>query len=108
MHRFEYKKNHRSFRFSLTLLLFGLILLLFLYGVNTLSDSNVSRQKDSLEKVLSRSITYCYSVEGVYPESLEYLKEHYGLTYNEELFFVDYRTTGSNLLPDVTIIERKD
>jgi hypothetical protein len=46
-------------------------------------------------------------VEGKYPESLDYLKEHYGLTYNEDLFFVDYRVSGSNILPDVTIIERK-
>lgn len=108
MHRFEFHKNHRSYRFAFVSLLFALLLLLFLYGVDTLSDSNLERQKDALEKALTQSITYCYSVEGIYPEDLNYLKEHYGLTYNEELFFVDYRTTGANLLPDVTIIERKD
>ena len=53
-------------------------------------------------------ICHCYSVEGVYPESLEYLKENYGLTYNEDLFYVDYRTTGANLIPDVTIIEKRN
>ena len=39
---------------------------------------------------------------------LEYLKENYGLTYNEDLFYVDYRTTGANLMPDVTIIEKRN
>ncbi len=53
-----------------------------------------------------RSITHCYAVEGTYPSSLEYLKENYGLTYDETVFFVDYQTIGSNILPDVTIIER--
>ena len=37
---------------------------------------------------------------------LEYLKEHYGLIYNEDLFFVDYRLQGANIFPDVTIIPR--
>ena len=41
-------------------------------------------------------------------ELLEYLKENYGLTYNEDLFYVDYRTTGANLIPDVTIIEKRN
>lgn len=108
MHRFEYKKHHRSYRFLLTILLFLLIIWFFLQGITRLSDGTVHRQKEALEQALNHCISYCYSVEGTYPESLEYLKEHYGLTYNEELFFVDYRMTGANLMPDVTIIERKD
>ena len=45
-------------------------------------------------------------MEGSYPESLDYLKEHYGLTYDDHYFFVDYHAAGANLFPDVTIIER--
>ena len=63
-------------------------------------------QKESLESALIRNITYCYAVEGSYPESLDYLKEHYGLTYDEDRFFVDYQVIGANILPDVTIIEK--
>lgn len=51
-------------------------------------------------------IVYCYATEGTYPESLEDLKAHYGLTYDEDLFFVDYQTVGANIYPDVTIIEK--
>ena len=47
-------------------------------------------------------------MEGSYPESLEYLKEHYGITYDEDRFFVDYKIVGTNILPDVTIIEKGD
>ena len=63
-------------------------------------------QKESLERALNRSIVYCYATEGTYPESLEDLKAHYGLTYDEDLFFVDYQTVGANIYPDVTIIEK--
>ena len=41
-----------------------------------------------------------------YPPSLEYIKEHYGLFYNEELFYIDYQPIGSNIMPDVTILDR--
>ena len=47
-------------------------------------------------------------MEGTYPQSLDYLKEYYGLMYDEDLFFVDYQVMGSNILPDVTIIEKGD
>ena len=53
-----------------------------------------------------RAALTCYAVEGAYPQSLDYLKTNYGITYNEDLFFVDYRISGANIFPDVTIIER--
>ena len=36
-----------------------------------------------------------------------YLTDHYGLTYNSDYYYIDYQYIGSNLRPDVTIIERK-
>ena len=39
-----------------------------------------------------------------YPESLSYLEEHYGITYDKENYVVDYEIIGSNILPDVTVI----
>ena len=48
----------------------------------------------------------CYSIEGAYPESLEYMEEHYGLTYDKDVFFVDYQPIAGNLYPDYTVIKR--
>ena len=108
MNRFGYgRQSHRTSRFVLSVCVFLFIFFLFIQGISSLSTGTKKRQKESLENALMRNITYCYPVEGKYPESLDYLKEHYGLTYNEDLFFVDYRVSGSNILPDVTIIERK-
>ena len=57
-----------------------------------------------LETALQRSVIQCYAVEGTYPPSLDYIKTHYGLTYDKDLFFVDYQPVGSNMRPEVTII----
>lgn len=86
---------------------FLLLLVLFLGGVRNISDATLARQQESLETALSRSISQCYAVEGVYPPDLEYLKLHYGLTYDESAFFVDYVSYGGNLRPEVTVLRRK-
>lgn len=108
MNRFGYQKQSRHTpKFMLSIAVFLLIFFLFLQGISSLSVSTRKRQKESLENAIMRNVTYCYTVEGAYPESLDYLKENYGLTYDEDLFFVDYRIAGSNILPDVTIIEKE-
>ncbi len=87
---------------------FAAILLVFLLSLESMSDSTARRQRESLEKALNRCVTYCYAVEGAYPESLAYMKEYYGLSYDEGRFFVDYRYQGGNILPDITILEKED
>ena len=107
MYRFQItpqRKYGKKLWFSL--FLFILLILLFSLGTSSLSENTVRRQKDSLTQALNRDITYCYATTGQYPESLEAIKKDYGLIYDDSLFFVDYRTQGSNIYPEVTIIER--
>ena len=108
MNRFEQK--HISFGrrllFLLPVLAFLILFVLFLQGIGSVSESTLSKQQESLETALERSISQCYAVEGSYPPSLEYLEQHYGLLYDEDSFFVDYEYYGSNLLPEVTVLRR--
>lgn len=87
------------------LLLFAVVLVVFLVGINNMNTSSNDHQRETLETALNRDIVYCYATEGSYPADLEYIKEHYGLIYNESRFFVGYRLMGANIYPDVTIIE---
>ncbi len=80
------------------------VIAIFLSGVNYVSRSSLDGQQESLEKAISRDVAQCYAVEGTYPPNMDYLINHYGLTYNEELFYVDYQPIGSNIYPDITII----
>ncbi len=108
MNRFEQK--HISFGrrllFLLPVLAFLILFVLFIQGVSSVSESTLSKQQESLETALERSISQCYAVEGSYPPSLEYLKQHYGLLYDEDSFLIDYEYYGSNLLPEVTVLRR--
>lgn len=106
--RFERNTHAPLTRLPVLLSLAALICLFFLFykGILSVSATTLEKQQESLENALSRSITQCYAVEGTYPPSLSYLEEHYGLTYNKELFYVDYRPIGSNIMPDVTVLSR--
>lgn len=107
--RFITKRDHFSRLPHIRIIYFicPLFLIVFLLSLSSIQESTLEKQQESLESALIRDITHCYAVEGFYPPSLSYIEEHYGLTYDKELFFVDYRPVGSNMRPDVTIILRK-
>lgn len=107
--RFERNSNRISLSklpALLSLAAFVVLFVLFCGGIRSVSDTTLEKQKESLSTALQRSIVQCYAVEGAYPPDLDYIKEHYGLTYDEDLFYVDYQPIGSNIMPDVTILAR--
>ena len=92
MNRFEQKSMSfgRKLVYLLPILAFLVLFVLFLQGIGSVSESTLTKQQESLETALGRSISQCYAVEGCYPPSLEYLEQHYGLLYDKNSFFVDY------------------
>ena len=85
MNRFEKPSILRKIqKLSLPLLGFILLFIVFIKGIASVSETTIDKQKESLTTALNRSITQCYAVEGTYPPSLEYIENHYGLTYNPD------------------------
>ena len=78
----------------------------FLDGTHIHTEKRWTKKASrTLQTAVTRSVTCCYE-EGSYPESLDYLKEHYGLHYDESKYFVDYQPIGSNIMPDITIMRK--
>ena len=101
------KNQHRQPRFLLLSLLLA-CLLLSAAAAAFRSEDRADRQRgeQALYDALERDISTCYALEGFYPPDLEYLKEHYGLTYDESSFVVEYQPVAGNIRPDVTILEK--
>lgn len=108
MFRFKEKNGIRQYAtgIRISILVFVLFFFFFINALRGLSKDTIDRQEQSLTLAINRAIVSCYSVEGTYPPSLDYLLDHYGITYNRDLFFVDYQAIGSNIYPDVTIIRK--
>ncbi len=86
---------------------FVLIVALFFAGVNKISGTSDAQAYESLQTALRRNMTHCYAIEGQYPPSLEYMEEHYGLSYDKDKYYIDYQVMASNIMPNVTIIKRE-
>lgn len=57
----------------------------------------------AIRTAVQRGALQCYVVEGVYPPSLTYLEENYGLQVNTEDYYVTYDAFASNLPPTVIV-----
>lgn len=83
---------------------FVAIVVFFIIGIRSVSESTREKQKESLETALAHSIAQCYAVEGHYPSTLSYITDHYGLTYDSDSFIVNYTYYGGNLYPETSVI----
>lgn len=106
MKLFFVNKEKKYFGIFISAIILMLLLIAFSMFAHSVNDTNRLHEKDILQNALDRSITQCYALEGAYPPNVDYLIEHYGLTYDESIYFIDYQYIGANLRPDTTIIER--
>ena len=63
-------------------------------------------ETESVREAVKNAALTCYAVEGAYPDTLEYLKENYQLSYNEDLYYITYDAFASNRIPDIYVTER--
>lgn len=83
------------------------ILLCFLLALTRLDQGRQAEGALQLESAVRRCAVSCYAQEGFYPPDLVYLKENYALQYDETHYTVHYEAVASNLMPDITVVERQ-
>ena len=77
---------------------------LFCAGVDALSQSARGEELNAVYRAVSRAAVHCYALEGAYPEDLDYLEAHYGLSVDEDRFAVHYTCFASNIMPDIDVV----
>ena len=87
-------------------MLVAALLLCFAVSVSRLDQGPRDVDKQQLETALRRASAACYAAEGIYPPDLEYMQKHYGIRINEEEYTVIYQMIASNLMPDITVLEK--
>ena len=83
------------------------MLLWFFTATAQLGTGQSEEGRQQLETALRRSAVACYAAEGIYPPTLEYLCEHYGIQIDEDRYYVFYEIFAENLMPDITVLERE-
>lgn len=82
------------------------VLLCFASALENLENGTNAEGLRQLEEVLRKGCAACYAVEGAYPPDLEYLQEHYGVRVDDGKYTVHYNAFASNLMPDITVLEK--
>ena len=77
----------------------------FVLALLTMTHRDATREKETLQQAIEQDITAYYAREGYYPSGVEELKELYGLTYDEERYYVAYELRGANIRPYIMIID---
>lgn len=95
-------RKHRGTLISC--LLFALVIFLFVLLFSSVSEKSQDEQQEVLLNALRRASVSCYAIEGRYPDSLDYLKENYGITYDDEKFIVQYDAFASNVFPSISVL----
>lgn len=79
----------------------------FCLSVAELGRSSQEEGIRVLDRSLRRTAVACYAAEGFYPPDVAYMQTHYGLQYDEERYYVHYEIFASNLMPDITVVEKE-
>ena len=87
----------------MTVLFFLAVLAVTLLGLSDARRAVHSGGLRAAAEAVRRAAVTCYAIEGAYPQSYEYLKEHYGVRVDERLYAVEYSVFASNIMPDIAV-----
>lgn len=87
-----------------SVLLFVAVAAAILTGVLKISRRADEEGAETLRNGIRRASVQCYAIEGRYPPSVQYLKDHYGIQIDEERYSVFYDGFASNVMPDITVV----
>ena len=86
-----------------------LLMALLLGGVymviSRVSTAQSGAQTQFVQDAVRNAALTCYAVEGAYPENVEYLRENYGLAYDQNRYMVSYDAAMGNMVPVIYVTE---
>jgi len=102
------RRNRKGFIRAVAIILaLALAAICFFAAVSSLDEGQGEEGRQQLENALRRAALACYAAEGVYPPTLDYLAEHYGVQIDNERYAVFYEVFASNLMPEITVLEKE-
>ncbi|MDE5860486.1 MAG: hypothetical protein K2H23_08935 [Oscillospiraceae bacterium] len=100
------KKNRAGRLTLLSAALFAVLIIWLVVSADNADEAAQKNRADSVYRSVMNSASLCYSIEGEYPPSIEYLEENYGVKVDRDKYIVHYEYFGANVRPTVTVSEK--
>ncbi len=105
------KRYHKSRGFwastLLGLALFAAAAAWMLQGVRQAARVSDEEGLRMAEQAVRQAAVSCYALEGAYPASYADLKQRSGVAVDEERYIIFYEIFASNIMPEITVVERR-
>lgn len=76
----------------------------FLMAVSKVHTDHSRQGAAQLADAVRKAAVACYAAEGIYPPTVQYLTDHYGIQIDREKYHVFYEVFAENLMPDITVL----
>lgn len=93
--------------FAVPLLMLGAAYLV-LAAAGNVGEKQQEQELIQMQDTVKRAVLNCYSIEGSYPDSVEYVEKHYGLQINHDRYDVFYEIFADNIMPEITVVAKDD
>lgn len=100
-----YARKKKSPAFLLTLCLVAVFLAGAAIAAAAAGSQSEEQARQTAEQAIRKAMISCYAIEGSFPQSWEYLQEHYGVSVDDR-FVVEYEALGGNIMPQVQVVVR--
>lgn len=99
------RRNNLRRGVFMTMAVFAAMIVLSFALIGSISRTSGEAEMALVQRSVRSAALTCYAVEGAYPADLQYLKDNYGLFYDESVYTVAYDAFASNIFPDIVVME---
>ena len=100
-------KEKKELGWLIKIVLLAAAALFFLFSLKGLDKGSSELQRRQLEDSIRRACVSCYSIEGIYPPTLQYLQDNYGIRINDKHYAVFYEIFAENIMPEITVVSKQ-
>lgn len=83
------------------------IVIIIIMAIDRADRSMYEEDINRINKSINMAAINCYSIEGSYPDSLDYLIDNYGLIIDSDKYNVFYEVQASNISPTVRVTRKE-